>query len=78
MRKQRWFCLKIMVGACEALTIRIWGFWGPDDKSPIIWNNTQTLLGNMVYGWILFMMIQRFQYRETTQKFTIGTKQLVN
>ena len=25
-------------------TDKIWGFWGPDDKSPIIWNNTQTLL----------------------------------
>jgi len=23
---------------------KIWGFWGPDDKSPLIWNNTQTLL----------------------------------
>ena len=23
---------------------RIWGFWGPDSKSPIIWNNMQTLL----------------------------------
>ena len=23
---------------------RIWGFWGPDDKTPLIWNNTQTLL----------------------------------
>jgi hypothetical protein len=27
---------------------RIWGFWGPDDKSPLIWNNTQTLLSQ--YG----------------------------
>jgi hypothetical protein len=26
----------------------IWGFWGPDAKSPIIWNATQTLLGQ--YG----------------------------
>jgi len=25
-------------------TDKIWGFWGPDDKSPIIWNATQTLL----------------------------------
>jgi hypothetical protein len=25
-------------------TDRIWGFWGPDDKTPLIWNNTQTLL----------------------------------
>jgi len=25
-------------------TDRIWGFWGPDDKSPIIWNVTQMLL----------------------------------
>ncbi|MCW3995710.1 MAG: hypothetical protein NWE98_06130 [Candidatus Bathyarchaeota archaeon] len=23
---------------------RIWGFWGPDDKSPIIWTNLQVLL----------------------------------
>jgi hypothetical protein len=29
-------------------TDKIWGFWGPDEKSPIIWNNTQTLLGR--YG----------------------------
>jgi hypothetical protein len=29
-------------------TDRIWGFWGPDDRSPIIWNNTQTLLNQ--YG----------------------------
>jgi hypothetical protein len=27
---------------------RIWGFWGPDDKSPIIWNNLDKLLGQ--YG----------------------------
>ncbi len=27
---------------------RIWGFWGPDNKSPIIWNATQTLLNR--YG----------------------------
>ncbi len=27
---------------------KIWGFWGPDDKSPLIWNNTQTLLSK--YG----------------------------
>jgi hypothetical protein len=27
---------------------RIWGFWGPDDKSPLIWNNMQTLLNQ--YG----------------------------
>jgi hypothetical protein len=27
---------------------KIWGPWGPDDKSPLIWNNTQTLLNN--YG----------------------------
>jgi len=27
---------------------KIWGFWGPDDKSPIIWNKTQTLLNQ--YG----------------------------
>lgn len=27
---------------------KIWGFWGPDDKSTIIWNNTQTLLNK--YG----------------------------
>jgi hypothetical protein len=27
---------------------RIWGFWGPDDKSPIIWNATQMLLAK--YG----------------------------
>jgi hypothetical protein len=26
----------------------IWGFWGPDAKSSIIWNATQTLLGQ--YG----------------------------
>jgi hypothetical protein len=29
-------------------TDRIWGFWGPDDKSPLIWNNTQILLNR--YG----------------------------
>ena len=27
---------------------KIWGFWGPDDKSPIIWDATQTLLSK--YG----------------------------
>ncbi len=27
---------------------RIWGFWGPDNKSPIIWNATQILLSR--YG----------------------------
>ena len=27
---------------------KIWGFWGPDDKSPIIWDKTQTLLNK--YG----------------------------
>jgi hypothetical protein len=27
---------------------KIWGFWGPDQKSPLIWNNTQTLLAK--YG----------------------------
>jgi hypothetical protein len=27
---------------------RIWGFWGPDDKSLVIWNNSQTLLNK--YG----------------------------
>jgi hypothetical protein len=27
---------------------KIWGFWGPDSKSPLIWNNTQTLLNK--YG----------------------------
>jgi hypothetical protein len=27
---------------------KIWGFWGPDDKSPLIWNNSQTLLNK--YG----------------------------
>ena len=27
---------------------KIWGFWGPDDKSPLIWNNMQTLLNQ--YG----------------------------
>jgi hypothetical protein len=32
----------------RSLHDKIWGFWGPDDKSPIIWNNTQTLLNK--YG----------------------------
>jgi hypothetical protein len=27
---------------------KIWGFWGSDDKSPLIWNNFQTLLNQ--YG----------------------------
>jgi hypothetical protein len=27
---------------------RLWGFWGPDDKSPLVWNSTQTLLSR--YG----------------------------
>jgi hypothetical protein len=30
---------------------KIWGFWGPDDKSPIIWNNMQKLLDQ--YGFRL-------------------------
>ncbi len=29
---------------------KIWGFWGADDKSPIIWNNLQTLLERYGYG----------------------------
>ena len=29
-------------------TDKIWGFWGPDEKSPIIWNNIQALIGK--YG----------------------------
>ena len=29
-------------------TDKIWGFWGPDEKSPLIWNNMQTLLSK--YG----------------------------
>lgn len=29
-------------------TDKIWGFWGPDDKSALIWNDTQTLLNK--YG----------------------------
>jgi len=29
---------------------RIWGFWGPDEKSPLIWNNTQTLLSRYGLG----------------------------
>lgn len=29
-------------------TDKIWGFWGPDDKSPIVWNSIQTLLNK--YG----------------------------
>ena len=29
-------------------TDKIWGFWGPDDKSALIWNITQTLLSQ--YG----------------------------
>jgi hypothetical protein len=27
---------------------KIWGFWGPDDKSPLVWNISQTLLNK--YG----------------------------
>jgi hypothetical protein len=29
---------------------KIWGFWGPDDKSALIWNNTQTLLNKYGLG----------------------------
>lgn len=29
-------------------TDKIWGFWGSDDKSPLIWNNTQNLFNK--YG----------------------------
>ena len=32
----------------RSATDKIWGFWGPDAKSPIIWNDIQTLLGK--YG----------------------------
>jgi hypothetical protein len=32
----------------RSLGDKIWGFWGPDDKSPLIWNNTQALLNE--YG----------------------------
>ncbi len=28
---------------------KIWGFWGPDEKSPIIWNISQTLLRQIWY-----------------------------
>jgi hypothetical protein len=31
-------------------TDKIWGFWGPDDKSELIWNNMQTLLGKYGLG----------------------------
>jgi hypothetical protein len=31
-------------------TDKIWGFWGPDEKSPIIWNATQTLLNRYGLG----------------------------
>ena len=58
---------------------RIWGFWGPDDKSPIIWNNLNKLLGQ--YGSRLDLVYDDPAYplkKETTQKCTIGTKRLVN
>jgi hypothetical protein len=29
---------------------RIWGFWGPDEKSPIIWERVQTLLNQCRYS----------------------------
>ncbi len=29
---------------------KIWGFWGPDEKSPIIWENVQMLLGRYGYS----------------------------
>jgi hypothetical protein len=29
----------------------IWGYWAPDEKTPTIWNNTQTLLNR--YGYML-------------------------
>ena len=29
---------------------KIWGFWGPDDKSPLIWENAQKLLGQYGLG----------------------------
>jgi hypothetical protein len=29
----------------------IWGYWAPDEKTPTIWNNTQTLLNK--YGYML-------------------------
>ena len=29
---------------------RIWGFWGPDDKTPLIWENTQRLLSQYGLG----------------------------
>jgi hypothetical protein len=29
---------------------KIWGFWGPDDKSPLIWKNLQTLLDRFGYS----------------------------
>ena len=31
-------------------TDKIWGFWGPDDKSSLIWNNMQTLLNKYGLG----------------------------
>jgi len=29
---------------------KIWGFWGADEKSPVIWSNLQMLLGRYGYG----------------------------
>jgi hypothetical protein len=28
----------------RSLDDKIWGFWGPDDKSPIIWENSRKLI----------------------------------
>ena len=40
---------------------KIWGFWGPDDKSAPIWNNTQVLLER--YGLGLDIVYDDPQYR---------------
>ncbi|MCW3984525.1 MAG: hypothetical protein NWE96_11130 [Candidatus Bathyarchaeota archaeon] len=47
---------------------KIWGFWGPDDKSALIWNNTQTLLAR--YGLGLDIVYDHPQYPLTKGNYS--------
>jgi hypothetical protein len=49
-------------------TDKIWGFWGPDDKSALIWNNTQTLLTKYGLGLDIIYEDSAFPIEENYSK----------
>ena len=46
---------------------KIWGFWGADEKSPVIWDRVQLLLGR--YGYSLDIA-----YEDSTYPVPVGYK----